>query len=98
MIDLVGRLRRILTITERLPGGIHTLGDIRIAQDDQMDLARKNLDWEGMIKHSIDPDLSKKIHFRNGDLDDDVCSMCGEFCAIKILKDALEKKSSKKII
>ena len=66
--------------------------------DYQMDLARKNLDWEGMIKHSIDPDLSKKIHFRNGDLDDDVCSMCGEFCAIKILKDALEKKSSKKII
>lgn len=64
--------------------------------DYQMDLARKDLDWEGMIKHSIDPELSKDIHFRNGNLDDDVCSMCGEFCAIKILKDALDKKSSKK--
>jgi len=65
-----------------------------------MDLARKNLDWEGMIKQSIDPELSRETHYRNGvvDDDDDVCSMCGEFCAIKILKDALEKKASKNIL
>ena len=63
-----------------------------------MDIARKNLDWEGMIKHSIDPDLAREIHYRNGNaIDDEVCSMCGEFCAIKLLKDALEsKKKSKK--
>ena len=64
--------------------------------DYKMDMARKNLDWEGMIKHSIDPELSREIHYRNGKPDDDVCSMCGEFCAIKILKDALDKKASKK--
>lgn len=66
--------------------------------DYKMDIARKNLDWEGMIKQSIDPELSRAIHFRNGNVDDDVCSMCGEFCAIKILKDALEKKASKNIL
>jgi phosphomethylpyrimidine synthase len=68
--------------------------------DYKMDIARKNLDWEGMIKYSIDPELSREIHYRNGavDDDDDVCSMCGEFCAIKILKDALDKKASKKIL
>jgi phosphomethylpyrimidine synthase len=66
--------------------------------DYKMDMARKNLDWEGMIKHSIDPELSREIHYRNGVSDDDVCSMCGEFCAIKILKDALDKKTSKKIL
>jgi len=66
--------------------------------DYKMDIARKNLDWEGMIKHSIDPDLAREIHYRNGNaIDDEVCSMCGEFCAIKLLKDALEsKKKSKK--
>lgn len=66
--------------------------------DYKMDIARKNLDWEGMIKHSIDPDLAREIHYRNGNsIDNDVCSMCGEFCAIKLLKDALEsKKKSKK--
>ena len=67
--------------------------------DYKMDIARKNLDWEGMIKHSIDPDLAREVHYRGGDsADDDVCSMCGEFCAIKILKDALDKKDSKKIL
>jgi len=66
--------------------------------DYKMDIARKNLDWEGMIKHSIDPELSREIHFRNGHVDDDVCSMCGEFCAIKILQDALDKRASKKIV
>lgn len=60
--------------------------------DHNMDIARKNLDWEAMMKYSIDPEYAKKIHYRNGNLDEDVCSMCGEFCAIKILKDALEKK------
>lgn len=61
--------------------------------DYKMDVARKNLDWEGMIKHSIDPDLAREVHYRNGNsLDNDVCSMCGEFCAIKLLKDTLERK------
>ena len=66
--------------------------------DYRMDIARKNLDWEGMIKESIDPELSREIHYRNGETDEDVCSMCGEFCAIKILKDALDKTASKKIL
>jgi len=64
--------------------------------DYRMDVARKELDWNGMIEQAIDPDLAKEIHYRNGcsDVDDDVCSMCGEFCAIKLLKDALDKKRS----
>ena len=66
--------------------------------DLKMDIARKNLDWEGMIQHSIDPELSREIHYRNGKIENDVCSMCGEFCAIKILQDALDKTASKKII
>ena len=65
--------------------------------DYKMDLARKNLDWEEMIKLSIDPKLARDVHFRNGAEElDEVCSMCGEFCAIKLLKNALESKRNKK--
>ena len=61
--------------------------------DYKMDIARKNLDWKEMINQSIDPELSSQVHYRNGkSIDEDVCSMCGEFCAIKLLKEALEKK------
>ncbi|MFX1390448.1 MAG: phosphomethylpyrimidine synthase ThiC [Promethearchaeota archaeon] len=64
--------------------------------DYKMDLARKNLDWEEMIIQSIDPDLAREVHYRNGNLtDENVCSMCGEFCAIKLLKEAINKKKKK---
>ena len=64
--------------------------------DYKMDIARKNLDWEEMINQSIDPELSHQIHYRNGSApEDEECSMCGSFCAIKMLKEALEKKTTK---
>ena len=64
--------------------------------DYKMDIARKNLDWEEMINQSIDPELSHRIHYRNGSApEDEECSMCGSFCAIKMLKEALEKKTTK---
>jgi phosphomethylpyrimidine synthase len=64
--------------------------------DYKMDIARRELNWEGMIEQAIDPELAREIHYRNGctDVDDEVCSMCGEFCAIKLLKDSLESKKN----
>jgi phosphomethylpyrimidine synthase len=65
--------------------------------DFKMDIARKNLDWDGMISQAIDPELAKEVHYRNGNaINNEVCSMCGEFCAIKLLKDALESKKKHK--
>ncbi|MFW9782036.1 MAG: phosphomethylpyrimidine synthase ThiC [Candidatus Heimdallarchaeota archaeon] len=64
--------------------------------DYKMDIARKKLDWEGMIEQAIDPELAREIHYRNGcgEEHEEVCSMCGEFCAIKLLKDTLESKKN----
>ncbi|MFX0027595.1 MAG: phosphomethylpyrimidine synthase ThiC [Candidatus Hermodarchaeota archaeon] len=64
--------------------------------DYKMDIARKELNWEGMINQAIDPELAREIHYRNGcaEGDDEVCSMCGEFCAIKLLKDTLESRKN----
>ena len=57
--------------------------------DRTMSIYRKALDWEGQIRCSIDP--RKITDFRKErDLHNDVCSMCGEFCAIKIVKDYLK--------
>lgn len=58
--------------------------------DRTMSTYRKALDWEGQIKCAIDP--SKITTFRKErNLKDDVCSMCGEYCAIKIVKDYFGK-------
>jgi phosphomethylpyrimidine synthase len=61
-----------------------------LERDKNMSICRKSLDWEGQIKYAIDPE--KIIRFRSQRrLKDDVCSMCGEYCAMKIVKDYFKK-------
>ncbi len=56
----------------------------------QMSIYRKALDWEGQIKTAMDP--QKIIDFRKErSLHGDVCSMCGEFCAMKIVSEYFKK-------
>jgi phosphomethylpyrimidine synthase len=58
--------------------------------DKTMSTYRKALDWKGQIKCAIDP--AKIIDYRKErKLKDDVCSMCGEYCAIKVVKDYFKK-------
>jgi phosphomethylpyrimidine synthase len=57
--------------------------------------ARKALDWEKQFGHVLDPDKAKLYRSRRKSQEKEVCSMCGELCAIKIVKDYLKDKSSK---
>lgn len=52
-----------------------------------MSNARKNFDWEKQFELSFDSEKCRK--YRESSLleDDDMCSMCGEYCAIKIAKE-----------
>jgi len=51
-----------------------------IEQDKQMSIARKNLDWTNQKKYAID-----KCVFNDIDNNDDSpCTMCGEYCSMKI--------------
>jgi phosphomethylpyrimidine synthase len=53
------------------------------------------LDWEKQFGHVLDPDKAKLYRNRRKSQEKEVCSMCGELCAIKIVKDYLKNKSSK---
>ncbi|MBU0615422.1 MAG: phosphomethylpyrimidine synthase ThiC [Nanoarchaeota archaeon] len=55
--------------------------------DDEMSEARANLDWKKMYELAIDPKLAKKVRDECENADDEVCSMCGEFCSVKINKE-----------
>jgi phosphomethylpyrimidine synthase len=63
--------------------------DDAIKWDNEMSEARSNLDWRKMLELSINPDLAKEIRERCTDADEDVCSMCGRFCSVKITKSAI---------
>jgi phosphomethylpyrimidine synthase len=50
--------------------------------------ARSDLDWKEQMRLSLNPDKVKRIREeRPPKKVEEVCTMCGEFCAIKILKD-----------
>lgn len=59
--------------------------DLKMAQ------ARKNLDWEQQMELAINPQKAKQLRKDyNQDLNDkDACTMCGSFCALKIVEDKL---------
>jgi len=58
-----------------------------IDRDIGMARCRKKMDWEGQIKASLDPERARELRSSSTPSDSDVCTMCGEFCAIKILNN-----------
>lgn len=60
-------------------------------RDLAMSRARKALDWEAMYREAIDPDKARTYRARGSTAEEEGCSMCGDVCAIKLLKDYLEK-------
>lgn len=58
-------------------------------RDLEMAKARKAFDWQRQVELALDPaKLQTSIAERHG-TSDDVCSMCGDFCAMKILAEYL---------
>jgi phosphomethylpyrimidine synthase len=53
-------------------------------KDRRMSQARKNLDWESMYRLAIDPDCARKFRQESESYEEDVCTMCGEYCPINI--------------
>ncbi len=60
------------------------------AQDREMALARKDLDWKRQFGIAIDSEKAKAIHARSKNAD--TCSMCGELCSIKMMREVMGKK------
>ncbi|NIU39201.1 phosphomethylpyrimidine synthase ThiC [Candidatus Bathyarchaeota archaeon] len=66
------------------------LGSKASACDFIMAKARANLDWKKQIENAMDPEKAKKIRSRIKLKTPKTCSMCSQYCAIKILKEALK--------
>jgi phosphomethylpyrimidine synthase len=58
-----------------------------------MSQSRKQLDWDSMYRLSVDPQFARRMREQAPPGDDSVCSMCGEFCAIKVQRDSLERET-----
>ncbi len=56
-------------------------------RDIEMSKCRKNMDWEGQYRLCLDPKRARQVRDSRAPVDSDVCTMCGEFCAIKVLNN-----------
>jgi phosphomethylpyrimidine synthase len=64
-------------------------------RDLEMSRMRLRLDWEGMFRYAIDPERARAIHDASPAVEDNVCSMCSEFCAVKRMAPLFEDTSDR---
>lgn len=60
-----------------------------IERDAKMGKARKNFDWNAQAELSIDPQLVLETRAKNPSSDNEACTMCGKFCAMKGVREYL---------
>lgn len=60
-------------------------------EDIKMADARKALNWTEQYEHAMWPDDAKAIRDKRPPEADDTCTMCGNYCAIKIVNQWLDK-------
>lgn len=74
----------IADIAKEIPGAL--------TKDKMMARYRKDFDWQGQVKVSIDPEKTKKFLETSKSAKEEGCTMCGEFCAIKLGKIVSHKR------
>lgn len=60
-------------------------------KDIQMAKCRKKLDWEGQFALALDPDKAREFKANSPVSDHGACTMCGEFCAYKVMDEAMKR-------
>jgi len=59
---------------------------LALERDRKMAMARKKLDWDAQMSLAIDPKKASNYRAKNPPAEQDVCTMCGKYCAIKTVK------------
>ena len=60
--------------------------------DNEMSEARKHLKWETMFELALDPEKAREYKESSKPIDEEVCTMCGDMCAVKRSRQILEGK------
>jgi phosphomethylpyrimidine synthase len=58
-----------------------------IARDRAMAEARRRMDWEAMMQLCLDPATARAIREKNPPAEEEVCTMCGQYCAVRLMRD-----------
>ncbi len=56
-------------------------------RDRAMAKARADMDWPAMMELCLDPRTARAIRESRPPAEDEVCTMCGQFCAVRLMRD-----------
>ncbi len=62
--------------------------------DNAMSSARKDLDWKRMFDLALDPEKAREYRASSQPIDEEVCTMCGDLCAVKRSRRILEEQGA----
>jgi phosphomethylpyrimidine synthase len=60
--------------------------------DAELSRARAKLDWESVLAGSIDPERARQMYDKSASDSEELCSMCGIYCAIRGSKRSEEER------
>ena len=66
-----------------------------IERDRAMADARRRMDWEAMFSLCLDPKTARAIRQKTPPAEDEVCTMCGKFCAVRLIRDYFHPEGRK---
>ncbi len=49
--------------------------------------ARRRMDWDSMLSLCLDPRTARAIRESSPPAEDEVCTMCGRYCAVRLIRD-----------
>lgn len=80
-------------IAARIATHIGDMIKLNKREDDlKMAYARRDLDWEEQFKLAINPERARKIREERLPKDAKTCTMCGEYCAVKIVNETFASR------
>lgn len=94
LVDDIIEGTRVTKIAAHIGDIVRRPEGYRMEREVQMADARRRLDWEEQFRLALYGDVAKKIHERDGELD--TCSMCGDLCAVKMIRELFEENEKKK--
>ena len=66
------------------------------AWDNAMAKARKELNWPEQLRLALDPVKATQYRNSKNQEGEEACSMCGEYCAVKIVGQYLDERKKQK--
>lgn len=73
-------------ISSRIAAHVGDMIKLNKRDDDlEMGHARRDLDWERQFAVAINPEKARQIRAERSPADSDACTMCGDYCALKIV-------------